>query len=389
MDTKGKYVSALPGAVAVLLFSGGLVRAQSWTPVTNVFPGGAADTALLLTDGTVLVHQTCGANWYKLTPSNTGSYIAGTWSSGGAMQSTHNPLYFASAVLADGRVVAIGGEYNGGGCPNTDTNLADIYSPATNTWSVLTPPPFANVGDGQSVVLPNGKFLVGHLFSTAIAQLDPGTLTWTTPSVTGKADNNSEEGWTLLPNTNKFLTVDANPNNGTHTEIYDPTAGSWAATGSTTVGISNNGGMAIVPEVGPAILRPDGTIYQAGATTHNDVYTVSTGTWAAGIPDFPSGEVADGPAALLPSGNVLVGTSGFFVAPTHFYEFMTTNAFSPLLPLQPARPPTRRMCTVFCCFRPGRCSPPMARRMLRYTRPRAQRPDRLPGGRPSQPAPRP
>jgi len=331
MNLLGKHRAALVGALTILLFSQGLV-AQKWTKVTSPFPGAQGDTALLLTDGTVLVHVTCSPNWYKLTPDNTGNYINGTWSAAIPMQAGHNPQYFASAVLADGRVVALGGEYNGGGCPNTDTNLADIYNPATNSWSVLTAPPLPQVGDGQSIVLPNGKFLVGHLFSTAIAQLDPTTLTWSLPGVAGKADNNSEEGWTLLPNTNKFLAVDANPNNGTHSEIYDPTAGSWTFAGNTTAGISSNGGMGIVPEVGPAILRPDGTVYQAGATTHNSIYTVSTATWGS-APDFPLGEIADGPATLLPSGNVLVGTSGFFTAPTHFYEFSgISNTFSAALP---------------------------------------------------------
>src|SRR5438034_524460 len=320
MNIRGKFLCVLGCALAILVFPS-LVRAQSWTSLTGIhaFPGGRADTALLLTDGRVLVHVTCGTNWFKLTPDNTGSYINGTWSAAGSMQGSHTPLYFASAVLADGRVVAIGGEYNGGGCPNTETNLADIYNPATNTWSVLTPPPFANVGDGQSIVLPNGTFLVAHLFSTAIAALNPTTLTWTLPGVAGKADGNSEEGWTLLPNTNKFLTVDAN--NGTHSEIYDPTAATWTFAGNTTAAISSNG------EVGPSILRPDGTVYQAGSTTHNSIYNVSGGTWTA-APDFPLGVSADGPAALLPSGNVLVVTSGFFTAPSHFYEFTTGNIFT-------------------------------------------------------------
>jgi hypothetical protein len=326
MNIGGKYFCALGCALAILAFPS-LSHAQSWSSLSQAFPGTSSDTALLLTDGTVMVHVTCSPNWYKLTPDNTGSYINGTWSAAIPMQAGHGPLYFASAVLADGRLVAVGGEYNGGGCPGADTNLADIYNPTTNTWSALTPPPLANVGDGQSIVLPNGTFLVGHLFSTAIAALNPSTLSWSLPGVAGKADHNSEEGWTLLPNTNKFLTVDANPNNGTHSEIYDPITGTWTFAGNTTAAISSNGGRGIVPEVGPAILRPDGTIYQAGATTHNSIYNTSSGTWGT-APDFPFGEIADGPAALLPSGNVLVATSPFFAGPSHFYEFTTGNTFS-------------------------------------------------------------
>ena len=264
-----RHFSALGTALVVLLGSPAFTHAQNWTKVASS-PSGSPGlgTALLLTDGSVLVNQSCTPNWYKLVPDNTGNantYINGTWSGAIPMQSTHGPLFFASAVLADGRAVAIGGEYNnsGSGCPanSNDTNLADIYNPATSTWSVLTPPPFSNVGDAPGIVLANQQFLLGNINSTAIAQLDPLTLTWTIPGVAGKADNNSEEGWTLLPNTNKFLTVDSGTQGGTGSEIYDPTAGTWSSAGSTIVSLPNNGGLGIVPEVGPAVLRPDGTVF--------------------------------------------------------------------------------------------------------------------------------
>ncbi|MEJ0049429.1 MAG: hypothetical protein WDN04_27495 [Rhodospirillales bacterium] len=70
-------------------------------------------------------------------------------------------------------------------------------------------------------------------------------------------------------------------------------------------------------EVGPGVLRPDGTVFATGGTTkganagHTAIYTppaggTGIGTWAAG-PDFPAGEDAgDSFAALLPTGNVLV-----------------------------------------------------------------------------------
>src|SRR5258708_2022698 len=71
ISTTGKRFRALGSMLAVLLFFPGLVHAQSWTKLTNRFPGSQADTALLLTDGTALVHDACSPNWYKLTPDNT------------------------------------------------------------------------------------------------------------------------------------------------------------------------------------------------------------------------------------------------------------------------------------------------------------------------------
>ena len=60
-----------------------LAGAQSWQPLTHQpsFPAGAA---LLLTDGTVMVHHEDAndgySEWYKLTPDIDGSYVNGTWS---------------------------------------------------------------------------------------------------------------------------------------------------------------------------------------------------------------------------------------------------------------------------------------------------------------------
>ena len=43
-------------------------------------------------------------NWWALTPDANGSYLNGTWSQLASMSSSYGPLYFASAVLLDGRL---------------------------------------------------------------------------------------------------------------------------------------------------------------------------------------------------------------------------------------------------------------------------------------------
>ena len=75
---------------------------------------------LLLSNGTVLVHDEPDTNklaatnaWYKLTPDSKGSYIDGTWSKIASMPNNYAPLYFASAILPDGRMIVEGGEYLG------------------------------------------------------------------------------------------------------------------------------------------------------------------------------------------------------------------------------------------------------------------------------------
>ncbi|MFL6689928.1 MAG: hypothetical protein ACJ8IR_07055, partial [Alphaproteobacteria bacterium] len=41
-------------------------KSGSWTPLKNVYPGSMPDLALLLTDGTVMVHEGCSPDWFKL-----------------------------------------------------------------------------------------------------------------------------------------------------------------------------------------------------------------------------------------------------------------------------------------------------------------------------------
>ena len=301
------------------------LAAQTWSALNNKASFGAS-TALLLTDGTVAVQQTESGSWFKLTPDSSGSYINGTWSSIASMPSGYGPLYYASAVLPDGNVIVEGGEYNSGG--GSDVNLGALYNPVANTWTSVSPPSgWTYIGDSPSVVLPNGTFMMGQGASPSTAQVifNESSLTWTAVG-SGKADGFSEEGMTLLPN-GDVLVVDTE--NGTHAERYNVAHQRWGSAGSTQVVLPSNGGMGIVPELGPQILRPDGTVLACGATENTSVYypsasKVGTGFWIPG-PTFPSGVMADAPAALLITGNVLVDTSPFFAAPSTFFEFDGTN----------------------------------------------------------------
>src|SRR5713226_6195592 len=101
-------------ALSTFLVWPGLVNTQSWQPLTNQ-PTFNASNALLLTDGTVMVQQIESPQWYRLTPDAFGSYVNGTWSQLASTSPDYGPLYYASAVLGDGRVIVTGGEYNLGG----------------------------------------------------------------------------------------------------------------------------------------------------------------------------------------------------------------------------------------------------------------------------------
>jgi hypothetical protein len=319
-------VNAIQTYVIALLFSlasPNIAHAQSWTPLNHqpcstdqpcFLPG----TALLLTDGGVMVEGTFSGNWYRLIPDNAGSYVNGTWSQLAPLPLGYGPLYFASAVLSDGRVIVEGGEFNYGTLENNTPGA--IYDPTTDTWTwVPGPPGWCCISDAQGVVLANGKFMLANAATKEQALLNATTLTWT-PTGAGKADSNNEEGWTLLPN-KQVLTIDTR--NGTNSEVYVPATGKWHSVGSTIVPLSDGA------EIGPAVLRPEGTVFATGATEHTAIYNTATGSWSIG-PDFPLSpqgqlSVSDGPASLLPNGNVLCDTSPSFSPPSNFFEFDGSN----------------------------------------------------------------
>ena len=320
-------------AVTIFLLAACTVSfAQTLTSLTNQPPDGAS-IGFVLTDGTVLYQGNNMSDWWKLTPDKKGSYLNGTWKQMASLPSGYVPLYFASAVLADGRVIIEGGEYN-----NLNfvlTNLGAIYDPKSNKWTPVNPPKDWNyIGDSPCVVLPDGRFVVGDKLTKQMAALDPSTLKWTALSSKGKSDFDAEEGWSLLAD-GSVLTYDVK--NAPHSERYIPKQGKWVSAGSTIVDlhVPHTGGCISYPggcynppgEVGPGILRPDGTLLATGAASnggngpgHTAVYNTSTGKWAVG-PDFPNGDNAgDSYAALLTNGNVLVlGESGTL------YEFNGTT----------------------------------------------------------------
>jgi hypothetical protein len=108
----------------------GVYMAGSWATLTNPPPASIA-TTFLLTDGTVLAQGVSTNKWYRLMPDSTGSYANGTWAT--MADSVHAPLYYASGVLRDGRVIVAGGEYDAGAL--VWLLGVEIYNPLTNTWT--------------------------------------------------------------------------------------------------------------------------------------------------------------------------------------------------------------------------------------------------------------
>ena len=324
-------------------------------------PAAPGALALLLTDGSIMMQSVNDAAvFYSLKPDAMGSYVNGTWHQLASPPAGYAPYAGSEVVLADGRVLFVGGEYNQNQyqlpfAPSGLTNMSAVYDPVTDSWAMIAPPAgVAYIGDVPSVVLPDGSFVFGEKLGRAMWRLDPVTLTWTPVPATGKADDFAEEGWTLLPNGGLFTVDVGNPQ---HAEHYDTGTAHWYSDGNTPAGLTSPsdspGGLTYGPapvqvvggvtygpgptgtyfppgEVGPALLLPNGRVFatgaaRGGAAAHTVIYTpgptpADPGSFTTG-PDFSNGDDAgDASAALLPSGNVLIAAlSG------RFYEFDGVN----------------------------------------------------------------
>ncbi len=315
----------------------------SWKALTGV-PSFTPDTMLLMTDGTVLVHDAGGKDWHRLKPDTNGRFdTAGVvWS--GPFSMTNSRQFYASGVLADGSVFVLGGEYSSAG---SDTPLGEIFDPQTNAWSPMSKPASFNWinGDVSACILDDGRVLLGALSSNRSAIWDPAQPptpnAWTEagrafvslPSTT-KVGTIDEETWSLLPD-GTVLTVDIS--SPPFAEKYVPATDTWVVADKTPatltqplalLSLNDTTVSPPVPvnigEIGPAILLPDGRLFFIGATGHTALYThpavaSQPGSWTAG-PDLPpdtSGKnfnspngniqtAIDAPAVLLPGGKVLL-----------------------------------------------------------------------------------
>jgi hypothetical protein len=348
-----------------------------WMTVSTPLVGTdnlCADTMLLLTDGSVLVHQLYwgydGSVWMRLTPDSAGNYITGIWT--GPFKMITQREDFASGILADGRVYVVGGEYSNdtvnadpdGNMTGGDTPLGEIFDPVHNVWSPMNKPSTFNYirGDIASSGLADGRVLFGSLTLAQSAVWNPAQNTWKEVGKGSKDGITDEETWTLLPD-GSVLTVEVTPSTGNKTsnpsERYVPDGkpdgdGRWVPAGGTGqplvvskidcayTPIYNNQPQTQsvnVSEIGPALVLPDGRLFAIGATGYTTIYSLNTNTWAPG-PSFPrdtslpdgtndntftdaAGNIcawtsptglqgaADAPAVLLPGGQVLCSAGNF------------------------------------------------------------------------------
>jgi WD40 repeat protein len=238
--------------------------------------------------------------------------VNGTWSATGSLNTAR---YFHTAtLLPNGKVLVAGGRDS----TFSASSSAELYDPASGTWSAT-----GSLGTARyehtARLLPNGKVLVaggsiapgdGSLSPIASAELyDPASGTW---SDTGDLNTARQSHTaTLLPNGNVLVAggySDDFPLRWDSTELYDPASGTWSGTGDLNTGE--------LREFPTATLLPNGMVLVAGgfgfggvSSASAELYDPASGSWTT------TGSLGTArfwhTATLLPNGNVLVaGGSG-------------------------------------------------------------------------------
>ena len=223
----------------------------------------------------------------------------GVWIPTGTMRTPR--IYVSTAVrLVDGRVLVAGGlGAPADGVNARDLTSAELYDPASGTWSAT-----GNMvigGEGTGTLLRDGKVLVVGVGERSAEVYDPASGTWT---ATEKMISGAGFATTTLLRDGTVLVAGLNG-----AQLYDPDSGHWTATGKMVTPRYNT----------TATLLPDGRVLVAGgdvppdrAVDSAELYDPETGLWTATANMRATGNERYDHirATLLPDGTVLVVRTG-------------------------------------------------------------------------------
>jgi len=308
MKFQYSYGSSLRIACITALVLVTTLSFAAWTPTGSMRTARASQTASLLPNGLVLVAGGTGGNNAVLASSELYNPASGTWSSTGSLHVAR--VSARSVLLPNGMVLTMGGCI-GNDCLSNTTRSAEIYNPASGTWTV-TGSMRTGRAEFVAVLLPSKKVLVaggctsynvnGCVAVTTAAELyNPATGTWTSTGAM-RAGRMAMTGTVLL--NGKALIAGgqtaASDALGS-SELYNPVTGTFTLAGRL-----------ITPRSGhTATLLTNGLVLMAGgenvsgvSISKAELYNPATGTYGA-TGSMPSNR-QEHVAVLLPVGLVLV-----------------------------------------------------------------------------------
>lgn len=239
----------------------------------------------LLADGRVLVsggrwHN--GSYWVYLDSAEIYDPATDTWTTTtGSMNVRRH--YHSLTLLNDGRVLATGGYYKEWWGDDTyyHQDTAELYDPATGQWTPTDSMSYARSGH-TATLLADGRVLVaggwGTGYPTVAEIYDPNTDTWSNTGALNEA--RSGHAATLLLNDKVLVAGGESPTGSKDSaELFDPATDTWTLTGS-----MNDGRRWLT-----ATLLPGGDVlvagggYPVGSSAYTldtaEIYDPATGIW--------------------------------------------------------------------------------------------------------------
>jgi len=231
----------------------------------------------------------------------------GQWTSTGSMTTARTD--HTATLLANGEVLVTGGLSNGGSPIGTScTSTAELYNPSTGQWT-STGSMTTTRGNHTATLLPNGKVLVaggicigGFTYPDKSAELyDPSTGTW---KATGSMNvSRANLAATLLTN-GDVLVFGGTGLASSASEFYNPTKKMWTMTGQYYVAPSISGHTLTLLGTGKAQVAGGRDKYSI--TSYSRLYDSSTNSWPFSSASAMNHVREFHTATLLPNGQVLV-----------------------------------------------------------------------------------
>ena len=205
---------------------------------------------------------------------------SGTWANTGS-RNTAREIHTAT-LLPNGQVLVAGGE----DASLTPLASAELYNLATGRWTITGSMTEAHEGHTANL-LPNGEVLVAgrsHDLASCVATAElynPSTGRWATTGSMKEA--RCYHTATLLPNGQVLVAggeaAAFNADSLASAELYNPSAGTWQATGS--LNVSRYGAATVLLQNGEALVA--GGINFADSTysrlVSTELYNPSQGRW--------------------------------------------------------------------------------------------------------------
>jgi N-acetylneuraminic acid mutarotase len=328
----GHSATLLPAQGQVLVVGGAVVGglssclrydpvSRAWAPAASLVTGRFNHTVTLLGNGKVLVAGGLAGGSSTLRSAEIYDPVSDAWSSAGNMLTARSG--HTATLLASGKVMVTGGI----GLPvfpafvGSPLASAELYDPASNTWSAA--PAMAEPRQGHSATpVPNSLSTFGG------GLLVLGGTGTTTPLATGQSFSITFNSWAptpLLPyaRTGHTATPLANgkvlvlgrtsPAGYPTADLFNPGTGSWAVSRPPNMATDRSGHQATLLLNGDVLVT--GGDDSSGPLASFEIYRPSTNLWLALNSTSMLSTRTSHTATRLPDGSVLAafGANGTFL----------------------------------------------------------------------------